>query len=114
MDSEGQMEKSPEGRREESPLEDQSRREKSPPPPRPQSYPGTRRVSFSAASIPGTLEEETETEGDDDGVTVQDLREEVRQQVGLDCDFFFGGGVQIRSSQFWQMIFDASIVMLLI
>ena len=37
-------------------------------------YSGTRRVSF-AASLPGTLQEVTELE--DDGVTVQDMREQV-------------------------------------
>ena len=52
-------------------------------------YSGTRRVSF-AASLPGTLPEDTELEDVDDGVTVQDLRE----QVGcyLPCtNVYFGG-----------------------
>ena len=40
-------------------------------------YPGTRRVSFAEPVVPGTLEEVTEPEDDDDGVTVQDLRGEV-------------------------------------
>ena len=39
-------------------------------------YSGTRRVSF-AASLPGTLQEVAEFEDVDDGVTVQDLREQV-------------------------------------
>ena len=39
-------------------------------------YSGTRRVSF-AASLPGTLQNVTELEDVDDGVTVQDLREQV-------------------------------------
>ena len=39
-------------------------------------YSGTRRVSF-AASLPGTMQEVAEVENVDDGVTVQDLREQV-------------------------------------
>ena len=38
---------------------------------------GTRRVSF-AASLPGTLQEVAEVEDVDDGVTIQDLREQAR------------------------------------
>ena len=35
-------------------------------------------MSFADASIPGTLDEEDEATSDDDGVTVHDLREDVR------------------------------------